>query len=230
MLGTVCQGACLCLVCCSLGGCSCCASGVLYELPTATAGIVEEFGKFDRLLFPGLNVINPCTESVTEISMKVQCVRAGKQTVHTKDNITLEVETVVLYRIVNPLLVTYMLGVQSVHQNIREISVAVTRDTIGNSLLEEVLEDREKFSKTSLDIIHDLTRRQGILVEYIFLMDIAFSKETERNLISMAREQRVSEAKLIMSKAEVESASLMKETSRLLDSKGAMQIRYLELL
>jgi erythrocyte band 7 integral membrane protein len=190
--GMGCQCLCLGLVCCSLGVCSCCASGIFYELPTANAGIVEEFGKFSRLLYPGLNLINPCTESVTEVSMKIQCLKTGRQTVQTKDNINLDIETVVFYRIVNPVLVNYVIGVQLVYQNIRELSVAVSRDTISNSTLEDILLRREVFSSRSLEIISGLTRRQGILVEQIYLTDISFSKEIERNLISMAKEKRVS--------------------------------------
>lgn len=53
------------------------------------AGIVENLGQFDRLLKPGFNTINPCTERVTEVDLKIQFIHTSNNSVITKDNIQL---------------------------------------------------------------------------------------------------------------------------------------------
>lgn len=83
------------------------------------AGIVEQFGRFTRLLKPGFNYINPCSEEVTTIDMKMKTVTLGKQVVMTKDNIQLTVETIVYYRITNPLKVKYSLGEAAIFHAVR---------------------------------------------------------------------------------------------------------------
>jgi regulator of protease activity HflC (stomatin/prohibitin superfamily) len=55
------------------------------------AGIVEQFGRFTRMLKPGFNIINPCSEEVLEVDMRLNSEHLGKQMVITKDNITLTV-------------------------------------------------------------------------------------------------------------------------------------------
>lgn len=67
-------------------------------------------------------------------------------------------------------------------------------------------------------------------MENMFIEDIAVPPETMQALSSAARQKRTSEANIINSKADVESASLLKEAADLLDTKAAMQIRYLEMV
>ena len=70
----------------------------------------------------------------------------------------------------------------------------------------------------------------GIQIENIFLEDIKIPGNIERDLSSVAKERRLAEATIIDSQADVKSAALMKETAELLDTKAAMQIRYLEMV
>ena len=67
----------------------------------------------------------------------------------------------------------------------------------------------------------------GIYVDRIFMEQIIIPPDIEKDLTSAARQRRISEANIINSKADVESAALMKESAELLDTKAAMQIRYL---
>lgn len=72
--------------------------------------MIESFGKFSRLLRPGFNRINPCSEEVREIDMKIRILSTGGSEVITKDNVKLSIETSVAYRVVNPVLVYYRIG------------------------------------------------------------------------------------------------------------------------
>ena len=70
----------------------------------------------------------------------------------------------------------------------------------------------------------------GIKVHNVFIEELIIPKQTEHDLTSAARQKRLSEAQIISNKADVEAAELMKESAKLLDSKVAMQIRYLEMV
>jgi erythrocyte band 7 integral membrane protein len=69
--------------------------------------------------------------------------------------------------------------------------------------------------------------KPGILVERVFMEEIIVPTEIVKDLSSVARERRIAEATIISTKGDVESAKLMKESADLLDTKAAMQIRYL---
>jgi regulator of protease activity HflC (stomatin/prohibitin superfamily) len=72
-------------------------------------GIVEEFGKFKRLLKPGFNMINPCTEEVAEVDMRIKLLDAGQHPTITKDNVKVVIKASLAYRITNPIISYYVL-------------------------------------------------------------------------------------------------------------------------
>lgn len=75
---------------------------------------MEEFGKFTRMLHPGLNIINPCSEDIISVDLRIKSFSLGKQNVLTKDNISLTVEAAIYYRIINPIKAAYGMGVNHI--------------------------------------------------------------------------------------------------------------------
>lgn len=88
----------------------CCMKCCVYELQTSSAGLVEGFGKFTRLLKPGFNRINPCSEEVREVDMRIRVLGTGSHTTITKDNVKISIETSIAFRVVNPIIVYYKMG------------------------------------------------------------------------------------------------------------------------
>ena len=82
----------------------------MYQLSTAKAGILQSFGRFKKVLKPGLHIINPWTENVIPVDLKTVVMQLHPQVVITKDNVSLKVETTVYYRTVNPYKLIYKLG------------------------------------------------------------------------------------------------------------------------
>lgn len=94
------------------------------------AGIVEEFGKFSRLINPGFNMINPCTEEVKEVDMRIRILSPGVNQCITKDNVKLTVSSSIAYRVTNPILAYYLLGNQLNHALIESTQSSI-RNIIG---------------------------------------------------------------------------------------------------
>ena len=131
-----------CLECCgSFGGClriwcpciCCCCGSPLYQLETSKSGILQSFGRFQKVIKPGLHIINPWTEEVINVDMKTVVLNLRPQTVITKDNVSLRIDTVVYYRTINPYKLVYKLGNNSseVFNFISEMSYSAMRTVIG---------------------------------------------------------------------------------------------------
>ena len=100
-----------CAIGCSYICACCCYKGYVYELQTSKGecllnlvGLVEKFGRFSRLLSPGFNFVNPCSEEVREVDMSIKVIDAGRTDAITKDNVEIKVFSSVAYRIKNPIL------------------------------------------------------------------------------------------------------------------------------
>lgn len=105
---------------------------------------------------------------------------------------------------------------------------------IGENIFQELLEHRDKLAHQLEGYVKEKVFPWGLYIENIFIkgspplsVDVILSPEVQKNLQSAAIQKRVSEATIISAQADVESAKMMKETSEILNSSSAMQIRYL---
>ena len=131
------------------------------------AGLVEEFGQFKKLLLPGFNIINPCSEEVREIDLRIKLFSVGSHRFITKDNVEVAVQTSVAYRIVNPIKAYYVLGEQT-DEALRELTAASMRTVIGEHILEEVITNRKRIVDGTRSLVKD-GLPPGIGVESIFI-------------------------------------------------------------
>lgn len=193
-----------------------------------TAGLVEAFGQFSRLLKPGLNLINPCSEEVKEVDLRLKGMSAGRHPTITKDQVNVNIDASLSYRVINPMISFYVLGV-NLNRALIELTVSSLREVIGEYNLEDLLTERYTIAARAKDrVIAGIP--PGIKVHNVFIDEIVIPPQTERGLTAAARQKRLSEAIIINNKADVESAALMRESAALLDNKAAMQIRYLEMV
>jgi erythrocyte band 7 integral membrane protein len=162
--------------------------------------------------------------------MKTVVLNLRPQTVITKDNVSLRIDTVVYYRTINPYKLVYKLGnsPSEVYNFISEMSYSAMRTVVGETLFQELLENRGSVADAIEGYVKQSVGTWGLYIENIFIKDLLLSEETKKNVQSAAIQKRVSEATIISAKADVEAAKLLKETSEILNSQSAMQIRYLE--
>ncbi len=73
-------------------------------------GILQTFGRYKKVVKPGLHIINPWTQTVIQVDMKTNVLNLQPQTVITKDNVSLRIDTTVYYRTINPFKLVYKLG------------------------------------------------------------------------------------------------------------------------
>jgi len=212
----------------SLGAIPCC---ILCPNPFKTVhqgnvGLVTKFGRFERAVDPGLVQINPLSENLIQVDVKIQIVEVAKQVCMTKDNVSLQLTSVIYYRITSPHKAAF--GISNIRQALIERTQTTLRHVIGARVLQDVIERREEIAQSIREIIEEIAAGWGVEVESMLVKDIIFSQDLQDSLSMAAQSKRTGEAKVIAARAEVESAKLMRQAADILSSAPAMQIRYLE--
>jgi len=191
-----------------------------------TVGLVTRFGRFSRAVDPGLVKVNPLSERLIAIDVKMQIVEVPQQTCMTKDNVSLYLTSVLYYRITSPHKAAF--GISNIRQALVERTQTTLRHVIGARVLQDVIERREEIAQDIRNIVEEIAEGWGVEVESMLIRDIIFSQELQESLSMAAQSKRTGEAKVIAARAEVESAKLMRQAADILSSAPAMQIRYLE--
>ena len=207
-------------------------------------GLVTKFGRFYRAVDPGLVKINPLSEKLIQVDVKIQIVgmivpiliiseallissvEVPKQVCMTKDNVTLHLTSVIYYHITSPHKAAF--GISNIRQALVERTQTTLRHVVGARVLQDVIERREEIAQSIGEIIEDVASGWGVQVESMLIKDIIFSNELQDSLSMAAQSKRIGESKVIAARAEVESAKLMRQAADILSSAPAMQIRYLE--
>jgi regulator of protease activity HflC (stomatin/prohibitin superfamily) len=144
----------------------------------------------------------------------------------TKDNVSLQLTSVIYYRIASPHKAAF--GISNIRQALVERTQTTLRHVIGARVLQDVIERREEIAQSIREIIEETASGWGVDVESMLIKDIIFSQDLQESLSMAAQSKRTGEAKVIAARAEVEAAKLMRQAADILSSAPAMQIRYLE--
>lgn len=215
-------------ICGTLGSIPCCicCPNPYKQVYEGQTGLILKFGKYSRAVDPGLTKVNPLSEKLQQVDVKITVVEVPSQVCMTKDNVNVHITSVIYYHIVNPYKATF--GIGSVRTALMERTQTTLRHVLGARVLQDVIERREEVAQSIEEIIAEVAAQWGVRVESILIKDINFSRELQDSLSMAAQSKRIGESKIIAARAEVESAKLMRQAADILASKAAMQIRYLE--
>jgi erythrocyte band 7 integral membrane protein len=212
----------------TLGAIPCCVvcPNPYKPVSQGNVGLVTKFGRFTRAVDPGLVYVNPLSEQLTQVDIKIQIVEVPKQVCMTKDNVSLQLTSVIYYRITSPHKAAF--SISNIRQALVERTQTTLRHVVGARVLQDVIERREEIAQSIREIIEETAQKWGVEVESMLVKDIIFSQDLQDSLSMAAQSKRTGEAKVIAARAEVEAAKLMRQAADILSSAPAMQIRYLE--
>merc|ERR1711975_83426 len=206
--------------------CCVCCPNPYKPVSQGNVGLVTKFGRFARAVDPGLVKINPLSEQLVQIDVKIQIVEVPKQVCMTKDNVNLTLTSIIYYHITSPHKAAF--GISNIRQALIERTQTTLRHVIGARILQDVIERREEIAQSIKEIVDDTASGWGVEVESMLIKDLIFDQGLQDSLSMAAQSKRTGEAKVITARAEVESAKLMRQAADILSSAPAMQIRYLE--
>ena len=179
-------------------------------VPESQVYIVEKLGKYYQSLSSGLSFINPFFDKVSRIvSLKEQVVDFDPQAVITKDNATMQIDTVVYFQITDPKLYTY--GVERPLSAIENLTATTLRNIIGDMTVDETLTSRDIINTKMRQELDDATDPWGIKVNRVELKSILPPNDIRSAMEKEMKAEREKRAKILEAQATRESAILVAE-------------------
>ncbi|NUS09455.1 MAG: SPFH/Band 7/PHB domain protein, partial [Nonomuraea sp.] len=133
------------------------------QVPQQRNDVVERLGKYHRTLTPGLNILVPFIDAVrTKVDLREQVVSFPPQPVITSDNLVVSIDTVLYFKVVDPVKATYEIA--NFLQAIEQLTVTTLRNVIGSMDLERALTSREEVNRHLSVVLDETTGRWGVKV------------------------------------------------------------------
>ena len=174
-------------------------------VPQATTKIIERFGAYHKTWETGIHLKVPFIDRVAKtISLKEKVADFAPQAVITKDNVTMQIDTVVFYQIVDPKLYTY--GIERPIVAIENLSATTLRNIIGDLELDQTLTSRDIINTRMREILDEATDPWGIKVNRVELKNIIPPKEIQAAMEKQMKAEREKREKILIAEGEKESA------------------------
>lgn len=192
-------------------------------------GLKFTLGRFSGRMEPGLHLLLPLMHAMMRIDTRIRNRDLPAQMVITADSVTVMIDAVVYYRVVDP--EKAALNVENYELAIKDRAKVVLRDIVGETTLDNVLEHREEIAAKVRAAVEQFVAQWGLHVELIALQDIQLPPAMQEVIAKRAIAERDRQYVIIKSQADVESAKNFAEAARILtESPGAMELRRLEAL
>ena len=192
-------------------------------------GIVFRFGRvLDGGREPGLRFIVPIADRMVKVSMQTTVIGVPAQGAITRDNVTLTVDAVVYYRVVDP--VKVLVNVHDYPSAVLQVAQTSMRSVIGRTDLDTLLSDRERVNAELKSAIDTPTEQPwGLLVERVEVKDVALPDTMKRSMSRQAEAERERRARVISADAEYQAARRLAEASKTMsETAGSFQLRLLQ--
>lgn len=192
-------------------------------------GVVFTLGKFSGVRGPGLRIIVPYFQTITRVDVRSTPIDVPKQEVITKDNVTVNVDAIVYFRVLDPS--KALLETTNYIYATTNFAQAALRDITGNFELDELLSKRDEISAQIKEIVDKETDKWGIDIENVKLQNIELPGDMKRAMAKQAEAERERRAAIIVADGEKASANAVAEAAHLLArTPGGLQIRTLQTL
>jgi regulator of protease activity HflC (stomatin/prohibitin superfamily) len=178
---------------------------------------------------PGMFILIPYIDKMVKVDLRVVTMDVPPQDVITKDNISVQVDAVVYFKVVDP--IKAVINVENYFYAVSKISQTTLRSVCGQAEFDELLSQREKINSKLQEIIDQETDQWGIKVITVELKRIDIPEELKRAIARQAEAERERRAKIIQAEAEYQAAQKLTEAAEMLAKQPvALQLRYLEAL
>jgi regulator of protease activity HflC (stomatin/prohibitin superfamily) len=192
-------------------------------------GVVFRFGRvLGRVREPGLRLIIPVADRMVKVSMQTTVIGVPAQGAITRDNVTLTVDAVVYYRVVDP--VKVLVNVRDYPAAVLQVAQTSLRSVIGRFDLDTLLSDREKVNAELKAVIDAPTEKPwGLLIERVEVKDVALPDPMKRSMSRQAEAERERRARVIAADGEFQASRRLADASQAMASTpGAFQLRLLQ--
>ncbi|WP_119155443.1 slipin family protein [Caldimonas tepidiphila] len=192
-------------------------------------GVVFQLGRFWKVKGPGLVLIVPGIQQVVRVDLRTLVLDVPKQDVISRDNVSVQVNAVVYFRVVDPQ--KAIIQVENFMVATSQLAQTTLRAVLGKHELDEMLAEREKLNVDIQQVLDSQTDAWGIKVANVEIKHVDLDESMVRAIARQAEAERERRAKVIHAEGELQaSEKLMQAAQMLAREPGAMQLRYLQTL
>jgi regulator of protease activity HflC (stomatin/prohibitin superfamily) len=192
-------------------------------------GVVFRLGRFVGVKGPGLIILWPFIDKMVKVSLRTVVMDVPPQDIITKDNVSLKVNAVIYFRVVQP--DKAIVEVENFLFATSQLSQTTLRSVLGQSELDDLLAERDKINAQLQKIIDHQTEPWGIKVSNVEVKHIDLPQEMQRAMAKQAEAERERRSKIIAAEGEFQASQRLADAAKILsDQPSALTLRYLQTL
>jgi regulator of protease activity HflC (stomatin/prohibitin superfamily) len=192
-------------------------------------GVVFQLGRFWRVKGPGMVILIPGIQQMVRIDLRVVVMDVPSQDVISRDNVTLKVNAVLYFRVVDP--ERAVIQVENFLMATSQLAQTTLRAVLGKHALDEMLSERERLNLDLQKILDSQTDAWGIKVTNVEIKHVDLNETMIRAIARQAEAERERRAKVIHAEGELQAAEKLAQAAEVLARQPlAIQLRYLETL
>jgi regulator of protease activity HflC (stomatin/prohibitin superfamily) len=205
------------------------ATQVFKVLNEYERGVVFTFGRFTGVKGPGLIVLIPLVQRMVKVDLRVIVLDVPTQDVISRDNVSVKVNAVVYFRIVDPEKV--IIQVANPFEATSQLAQTTLRSVLGQHELDSMLSQRDRLNVDIQRILDAATDVWGIKISNVEIKHVDLNESMIRAMAKQAEAERTRRAKIIHAEGEKQAAAMLAEAAALLGAEPkALQLRYLQTL
>ena len=192
-------------------------------------GVVFFLGRYQKVKGPGLVLIVPVLQQMSRVQLRTIVMDVPSQDVISKDNVSVKVNAVVYFRVVDP--EKCIIQVEDYYEATSQLAQTTMRSVLGQHDLDEMLSERDVMNKNIQSILDQSTDAWGIKVINVELKHVDLDESMVRAIGRQAEAERERRAKVINAEGELQAATKLQEAAQILGREPqALQLRYLQTL
>src|SRR5215472_2744641 len=192
-------------------------------------GVMFTLGRFTGVKGPGIIAVIPFAQSMRRVDLRVIVLNVPKQDVITRDNVSVKVNAVVYFRIVDA--GKAIIQVANAFEATSQVAQTTLRSVVGQHEMDDLLSQRDKLNVDLQRILDQSTEAWGIKVSTVEIKDVDLDETMVRAMAKQAEAERTRRAKIINAEGEKQAADTLVQAATLLASQpSALQLRYLQTL
>ena len=175
-------------------------------------GVIFRLGRYSSVKGPGVYWIIPLLDRKMQLDIRTNTVDIESQETVTKDSVTIKVNAVMYYKIVQP--EKSIIAVNSYQQASYQAALTALRNIIGQHLLDEVLKDRDKINNAIRKIVDQITEPWGLKIELVEMKDVEIPVNMQRAMAKEAEAVREKRARIIKAEGEYEASLKLSDAAK----------------
>ncbi len=192
-------------------------------------GVIFRLGRFKDIKGPGMYWIIPLADAKTQVDMRTKTVDIAPQEAVTADSVTIKVNAVLFYRILDPY--KAINKVEDYKVAVYQAAMTTLRNVVGQNILDDILQQRDKINFKVQEIVDEITEPWGIEIERVEIKDVEIPLAMQRAMAKEAEAVREKRARLIKASAEREaSIELAQASQKIMENPAALELRRLQML